>query len=107
MVARRLHVCNDFLKQTDLELTAVLMRERFALGYFMVSPGMDNTALGHMRSDIVEYLGPNRDLADFYLRLMKIAEPSLTLKESLAANPQYSELRRTLSQARVALPELW
>lgn len=112
----------DFKTQTSVELAAVLIRERFALGYFMTHPQATIPELTEMRSNIMAYLTPNPQFVQAYHDLWQIAEPnsvlthvfllthfsflSQVMAESLvfmAANPLKSDLARTLVPESVDL----
>lgn len=85
--------------QTEVDLIMVLMRERFALGFWMTNPFANSTECGNMRTSITRYLegGKSADLSGLYMELLKIAEPNLVLGESLvfqAAKQKRSNLDR-------------
>ena len=53
-------------KQSDEDVTAQLMRERFALGFFMAFPHALNKALDDMRKGVTEYLVKNPSFVRLY-----------------------------------------
>ena len=86
--------------QGDEGITAQLMRERFALGFFMAFPHAPNTALDEMRKSVTEYLVKNPKFVSMYHQLRLIAEPKLSLGDSLvflAARPHSAELNKKLA----------
>ena len=80
--------------QSDEQITAQLMRARFALGFFMLSPHATIKPLDEMRKGVVDYLVKNPKFVTLYHQLRLIAEPKLSLGDSLvfmAARPHSAE----------------
>ena len=93
---RRAHTEN----QGDEDITGQLMRERFALGFFMQFPHAPNKALDEMRKGVTDYLVKNPSFVSLYHQLRLIAEPKLSLGDSLvflAARPHSAELNKKLA----------
>ena len=92
--------------QSDEQITAQLMRARFALGFFMLSPHASNKLLDEMRKGVTEYLVKNPKFVTLYHQLRLIAEPKLSLGDSLvfmAARPHSAELNKKLAPASLEL----
>jgi hypothetical protein len=89
----------EYKEKSSFRKVNLIMRARFALGYWMRDPRMLGDQLRDMRKEIQSYIGTNPDFVRIYEGVLKFAEPS-GMKDSLvfkAAQPKQSTLREPMN----------
>ena len=81
----------DYVDNTKTRRVDLLMRERFAIGYWMRNPKLSKTEATDMRNSIHEYVSKSVNCVSTYAAVLEIAEPNGLVGDALpflAAKPK-------------------